>query len=122
MSDVDIHETEALIASDKVEGTAVYNAEHEKLGSIHNVMIDKRTGQVEYAVLTFGGLFGMGADFYPLPWDALTYDIDHGGYLVDIDKDSLKSAPHYSPAETPDFDRAYGQTIYTHYGIDYPLS
>ena len=60
-------ETESLIASNKVEGTAVYDEDGEKLGSIYNFMVDKVSGQVEYAVLQFGGVFGLGSDYYPLP-------------------------------------------------------
>jgi PRC-barrel domain len=66
-SDIATDETSRLIASNKVEGTAVYNAQQEKLGSIHNFMVDKISGRVEYAVLSFGGLFGLGTDFIRCP-------------------------------------------------------
>ena len=113
-------ETTRLIASNKVEGTAVYNTQGEKLGSIHNFMVDKRLGQVEYAVLSFGGLFGLGSDYYPLPWDVLTYDTDQGGYLVNLDKSVLEQAPRYTQANEPTFDRDYGREVYGYYGRDYP--
>ena len=113
-------ETTRLIASNKVEGTAVYNTQGEKLGSIHNFMVDKKSGQVEYAVLTFGGLFGMGGDYYPLPWQVLTYDTDKGGYLVNLDKSVLEKAPHYSGEDEPAFDRDYGSQVYRHYDLTYP--
>ena len=74
MTNVATDETSSLIASDKVEGTSVYNAKGEKLGSIYNFMVDKRSGEVEYAVLQFGGVLGLGSDYYPLPWDVLDYD------------------------------------------------
>jgi PRC-barrel domain len=111
-----------LIASDKVEGTKVVNREGEKLGSIHNLMVDKKTGQVQYAVLSFGGVLGIGTDHYPIPWKALTYDTDEDGYLVDIDKEMLKSGPHYGVSDEPAYDQAYGQSIYGHYGLNYPVS
>ena len=60
-------ETDRLIASDKVEGTAVYNRQGERLGSIYNFMVDKRSGQVEYAVMSFGGFLGIGDSYHPLP-------------------------------------------------------
>jgi hypothetical protein len=66
-------ETGGLIGSDKVEGTAVYDARGEKIGSIERVMIDKRSGQVAYAVLSFGGFLGIGSDYYPIPWASLKY-------------------------------------------------
>ncbi|MET4035797.1 hypothetical protein ABIB94_007498 [Bradyrhizobium sp. JR7.2] len=67
-------ETFSLIGSDKVEGTNVYGADGEKVGYIERVMIDKVGGKVSYAVLSFGGLLGIGDDHYPLPWQALKYD------------------------------------------------
>ena len=63
-----------VISSDKVEGSAVYNVNGDKLGSIDDLMIDKLSGQVRYAVLEFGGFLGMGTDRYPLPWSMLKYD------------------------------------------------
>jgi hypothetical protein len=67
-------ETGSLIGSDKVEGTAVYGANDTKIGSIERVMIDKMSGKVSYAVLSFGGFLGIGDDHYPLPWQSLKYD------------------------------------------------
>jgi sporulation protein YlmC with PRC-barrel domain len=67
-------ETAGLIGSDKVEGTAVYDAKGEHIGSIERVMIEKVSGQVAYAVLSFGGFLGIGSDYYPIPWQSLTYD------------------------------------------------
>ncbi len=88
-------ETATLIASNKVEGTAVYGADSEKIGRIENVMIDKFTGQVAYAVLSFGGWLGMGHDHYPLPWAMLKYNENLGGYIVNLTKDRLEAAPKY---------------------------
>lgn len=112
-------ETARLIASNKVEGTAVYNRNREKLGSIYNFMVDKESGQVEYAVLTFGGLFGLGGDYYPLPWDVLSYDTSQGGYVVDLDKETLEKAPRYSGSDMPRFDSDYGREVYDYYGVNY---
>ncbi|HYV87908.1 MAG TPA: PRC-barrel domain-containing protein [Candidatus Polarisedimenticolia bacterium] len=89
-------ETPSLIAADKVSGTAVHTPAGEKVGSIENVMIDKMSGQVEYAVLAFGGLLGMGKERRALPWDVLTYDTNQGAYVVNIDPDTLKGAPDYT--------------------------
>lgn len=119
-TDIATDETNRLIASNKVEGTAVYNQQNEKLGSIYNFMVDKRSGQVEYAVLSFGGLFGLGSDYYPLPWDVLTYDTDQGGYVVNLDKSVLEKAPRYSAGNEPTFDRDYGREVYGYYGVGYP--
>lgn len=112
-------ETTNLISSEKVEGTAVYNRDGEKLGSIKNFMVGKRNGRVEYAVMSFGGLFGMGERHHPLPWDVLDYDTDKGGYVVDIDKEQLKSGPSFERGQEPAFDRQYGESVYGHYGRTY---
>lgn len=110
-------ETAQLIGSDKVEGTAVYNLQGERLGSVHNFMVNKRSGQVAYVVMSFGGFLGIGDSYHPLPWTALTYDTDRGGYVVDLDRDTLDKAPSYAPSETPDWrDPAYGRRIDDYYG------
>jgi len=75
-------ETGELIASNKVEGTAVYNHQGERIGTLHHFMVGKRSGQVAYAVMSFGGLFGLGEKQYPLPWNELTYDTSRGGYVI----------------------------------------
>lgn len=110
-----------LIASDRVEGTAVYNRESERLGTIENFMVDKRSGQVEYAVMSFGGFLGIGHDHYPLPWKMLTYDTSQGGYVVDLAKDKLEGAPRYDRENVPDYNAAYGRSIYDYYGLGYPM-
>ena len=110
-------ETDRLIASDKVEGTAVYNRQGERLGSVYNFMVDKRSGRVEYAVMSFGGFLGIGGSYHPLPWKALTYDTSQGGYVVDLDKDRLRGAPSYAAGEDPAWgDPGYGRRIDEFYG------
>ncbi len=117
-TDIEIDETADLIASNKVEGTTVYDNDDERLGTITNFMVDKLTGQVEYAVLSFGGLFGLGSNHYPIPWDRLSYSEELGGYVVDIDKETLEGAPSYSADEQPRFDRAYSDEIHDYYDAD----
>jgi hypothetical protein len=77
-------ETVLLIGSDKVEGTAVYGADDRKIGTVQRVMIDKISGRVAYAVVSFGGFLGMGEDYYPMPWPNLKYDTALGGYRVGV--------------------------------------
>jgi hypothetical protein len=76
------HETDELIASNKVEGTAVYNRQGERVGTLHHFMVGKRSGQVAYAIMGFGGFMGLGEKHYPLPWNELTYDKTKGGYVI----------------------------------------
>ena len=119
--DIEHDENLQLIASDKVEGTAVFDRKGERLGAVHTLMIAKHSGQVEYAVLTFGGVLGMGAEFHPLPWESLTYDLMLRGYVVDIDKEMLQRGPSFAADEEPAFDRAYGEQVYGYYGLSYPI-
>ena len=106
-----------VISSDRVEGTKVYNTAGDKLGSIDYLVIDKRSGQVRYAALEFGGFLGMGSNRYPVPWGLLDYDIDRSGYVVPIDKAMLESAPQYKDDFRPEYDDDYGRTVYDYYGV-----
>ena len=113
-----INETARLISSDKVEGTAVYNRQDRKLGSVRNFMVDKVSGQVAYAIMSFGGFLGIGEKYHPLPWRVLTYDERLGGYVVDLDRDRLEGAPTYEPSYYPNWaDRSYGNRIDDYYGV-----
>lgn len=110
-------ETSTLIGSDKVEGTNVYGAGDEKVGSIERVMIDKMSGKVSYAVLAFGGFLGMGHDHYPVPWASLHYDTELGGYRTNISKDQLDAAPKYADESEWDWnDEKRGRKVHDHYG------
>lgn len=115
---INTDETRELIASNKVDGTAVYDFNGERLGTINNFMVDKRSGQAEYAVMQFGGFLGIGADYYPIPWSMLRYNVDQGGYVVDLDKDVLADAPRYADEE-PEYNTAYNQQVYSYYGVTY---
>lgn len=108
-------ETSEMISSREVQGTAVYGHGGEKLGSIESFMVNKASGQVEYAVLEFGGLFGIGSDHYPIPWNQLRYSPDEGGYLVDLDRDSLEKAPRYDGAGDDGFNTARSHEVDTYY-------
>lgn len=106
-----------LIGADKVSGTAVYNAAGDDLGSIHDVIIDKHSGQVAYAVMSFGGFLGIGEKYHPLPWSVLNYDLDKGGYVVHLTREQLEGAPQFGPEEPPHWDdRDYEKRVYDYYG------
>jgi len=107
-----------LIGSDKVEGTAVYGADDNKIGSIERVMIDKISGRVSYAVLGFGGFLGLGNDHYPLPWQSLKYDTRIGGYRTGVTADQLRGAPKYRKEGDWNWgDPARGRALDDYYGV-----
>lgn len=82
-----------LISSRRVEGTPVFGDGGRKLGAVHSVMIDKRSGKVAYAVVSFGGFLGIGSHVHPVPWDVLGYDVDLDGYVVNLTREQLEAAP-----------------------------
>jgi sporulation protein YlmC with PRC-barrel domain len=113
-------ETASLIASDKLEGTPVYGADGKRVGKIDRLMIDKISGKVAYAVMSFGGFLGIGADHYPIPWPLLKYNTDLGGYQVSFTEEQLKGAPKYADNEGWDWsDQARGRRVYEYWGTRY---
>ena len=104
-------ETSSLIASNRVEGTKVYGRDGDKIGTVHNFMVNKRTGQVAYVVISTGGFLGLGQAYHPLPWSAFTYDEEQGGYVVKLDKRMLDGSPSFRLDNAPVFDDAYGRRI-----------
>ena len=86
--DID-QETTALIAASKVQGTEVYNSAGESLGSIHDLMIDKVSGNVAYAIMSFGGFLGIGNSYHPLPWSLLQTTRAKG------DMSSISTSPNW---------------------------
>ncbi len=108
--------TGRLIAASKVNGTTVYNRAGDRLGSVYDVMLDKRSGKAEYAVMSFGGFLGMGERYHPLPWHVLTYSQDHGGYVVDLDRTKLEGAPSFADSELWG-DDTWGTRVNDYYGV-----
>ncbi|WP_439534754.1 PRC-barrel domain-containing protein [Polymorphobacter sp.] len=110
------HETGNLISADKVEGTAVYNAAGDKLGTVDSIMIDKVRGDVPFVVMSFGGFLGIGEKYHPLPWELLEYDTRLDGYRVDLDPSQLSEGPAYDRAELAGFDEVLGGDVDSYYG------
>lgn len=109
-------ETFNLIASDKVQGTNIYNTRGEDLGEVDELMIDKLSGKVAYAVVTFGGFLGMGKERRALPWGVLRYDTGLDGYVVDAEDDVLRNAPT-GVSESDYRNREWGARVYNHFGV-----
>jgi sporulation protein YlmC with PRC-barrel domain len=114
MSTVSGHTT--AIRSKKVVGTNVLDASGTKIGEVEDIVLDKLSGNVMFAVVGFGGVLGMGEKFHPVPWSTLSYDEDEGGYVVSITKEQLKSAPADSiSALTQDDGTAFRDRAYEYY-------
>jgi sporulation protein YlmC with PRC-barrel domain len=112
----DVRETQSLIASDKVEGTPVRRSDGEKIGTIERVMIEKRSGKVAYAVMSFGGFMGLGEEYYTLPWGVLKYNTELDAYELNLTEDQLRGAPRRS-AEGHDasYDREWEEHVHRYY-------
>ena len=93
------HPNHQLISSEDVEGTEVYDSAGKNIGEVDHLMIDKLSGRVAYAVISFGGFLGLGHSHYPVPWGALKYDTSLGGFRTSINQQQLKDAR--SSATTP---------------------
>jgi hypothetical protein len=93
-----------LITAGRVSGSDVFNQAKEKIGQIEDIAIDKRSGKVAYAILSFGGFLGMGDKHQPLPWSLLTYDSEQGGYVVSITEEFLALAPKLEASELSGWD------------------
>ena len=109
------HPNHNLISSTDVHGTNVYGAGDEKVGEIDHLMIEKQTGRCTYAVMSFGGLLGLGSSHYPVPWNALKYDTALGGYRTGITERQLRDAPEFSDNSWN--DRTWETKTHQHYSV-----
>ncbi len=108
-----------LITASRVTGTAVFNGDGERIGHVEDLSIDKLTGEVRYALLSFGGFLGLGERIHPLPWSVLTYDTVREGYSLPLDTAQLKAAPSYTKDELEGFgggDMLYREGLFSYYG------
>jgi sporulation protein YlmC with PRC-barrel domain len=83
----------AAIRAKKVIGTNVKNAAGEKIGQVEDVVLDKLSNNIMFAIVGFGGFLGVGEKYHPVPWSSLNYDESEGGYVVNFTKEQLKAAP-----------------------------
>jgi PRC-barrel domain len=104
-----------MISSQDVQGTEVYGPNNDAIGQIDHLMIDKSSGKVSYAVMSFGGFLGLGNSHYPLPWGALNYDRDLGGFRTNVTESQLKDAPTLS--ENSWTDRNWESRMHEYYGV-----
>jgi sporulation protein YlmC with PRC-barrel domain len=108
--------TTAIRAS-RVIGTDVFSADGKYVGEIEDVVLDKLSSNVMFAVVSFGGVLGMGERYNPIPWSTLTYDEKKDGYVLDATEEQLKKAPAHSMRELTASDAvAARNAAYKHFG------
>lgn len=83
----------SAIRAKKVLGTAIEDMSGKKIGKIEDIVLDKESNNIMFAVVGFDGFMGVGEKFHPLPWSLLDYDEDEEAYMVDITKEQLQAAP-----------------------------
>ena len=110
-----MHPNHQLISSEDVNGVDVFGPQGTKIGDIDHLMIDKMSGRVTYAVMSFGGFLGLGHSHYPIPWGALKYDTSLGGFVTGITEQQLKDAPAFSDDSWG--DRSWENRTYQHYNV-----
>lgn len=109
----------ALMGADTLIGDSVVNGLEEDLGDIKEIMLDMNTGQVAYAVLAFGGFLGMGEKLFAVPWQAMHLDTANKRFVLNVEKERLKTAPGFNPDAWPDMsDISWANQIHTFYGTD----
>lgn len=108
--------TRLLLQSNKADAMPVRSRDGDKLGTVHTLMVNKRTGQSIYAVLTIGGFLGMGRAYYPLPFSLLAFDPVNDGYVVTIDRRVLEGGPSWA-SNAPEFDQAYADRVSKYYDV-----
>jgi hypothetical protein len=109
----------ALMGADTLIGDSVVNGAEEDLGDIREIMLDMNTGQVAYAVLAFGGFLGMGEKLFAVPWQALHLDTANHRFVLNVEKERLKTAPGFNKDAWPDMsDISWANQIHTFYGTD----
>lgn len=110
----------ALILGSRVNDTPVFNTAGERIGHVDDLSIEKVSGKVVYAIMSFGGFLGIGERYHPLPWSLLDYDPERAGYVVQLDKAALKGAPYYERYELTELGGPshvdYGERIFSYYG------
>ncbi|SHI40323.1 PRC-barrel domain-containing protein [Wenxinia saemankumensis] len=106
----------SLVPSTAVDGTDVYSPNGDKVGHIDHLMIDKQSGNVAYAVMHFGGFLGMGEEEQTIPWRKLSYDTSRDGFVTDITKEQLDTAP--ARGDSGVADRDYEMRLHDYYGMN----
>lgn len=106
-----------IMASDTLEGDTVVNLTGETLGKIRDIMIDVPSGRVAYAVMSVGGVMGIGDKLFAVPWNALVLDADNHCFVLDVSKERLKDAPGFDKEHWPELaDARFATSVYEYYG------
>lgn len=108
-----------VIRAKKVLGTDVKDSSGDKIGQVEDIVLDKLSNNILFAVVGFGGVLGMGEKFHPVPWSVLDYDTEENAYTVRMSKDQLKAAPADTiESLTREDGIAFRDKTYEYYGAE----
>lgn len=111
--------TPRALSATSITGTNVTNLQNESLGEIEDLMIDLNTGRVSYAVLSFGGILGIGDKLFAVPLESFSVDADNENFVLNMDKDRLEDAPGFDKNDWPaTSDTGFRDRVYSYYEID----
>lgn len=109
----------SAIRAKKVIGTSVHDENHETIGKVEDVVLDKLSNNIMFAIVGIGGVLGLGEKYHPIPWAVLDYDEEHDAYVIPYDKDELKAAPADTMEElTRNDGMAYRDKSYAYYQVE----
>ena len=107
-----------LMAADTLQGDSVMNSQGEDLGDIKAIMLDVRQGRIAYAVLSFGGLMGIGDKLFAIPWNALTLNTEKKCFILNVSKEKLKDAPGFDKGHWPEMaDSRWASDVHGYYDV-----
>lgn len=106
----------ALMGAETLLGEDVYNHLEEDIGDIKEIMLDMSSGKIAYAVLSFGGMLGMGEKLFAIPWNALTLDTVNKRFILKIEKSRLEEAPGFNKDAWPNMaDQTWAKDVHAFY-------
>ena len=114
-----MHVHPRILSAGSIIGTRVINSEGEPLGNIKDLVVDLDDAQIAYAVLSFGGFVGLGDKLFAIPLEALSFDTQGKGVVLDVDREVLKNAPGFDKDKWPDaaqYEAGWLLEIYEYYG------
>ena len=117
MRNSQVAERPRVLSSSTLSGDPVRNVQGEDLGKIEDFMIDLESGRIAYAVLSFGGVLGIGDKLFAVPWKAMTVDTDRHCFVLNVPKERLKDAPGFDKDNWPDITNIeWGTQVNSFYG------
>ncbi|MDQ3392601.1 MAG: PRC-barrel domain-containing protein [Bacteroidota bacterium] len=106
-----------LLSTSSLSGTNITNRKGENLGDLKDIMLDLESGEVAYAVISFGGFLGIGDKLFAVPWESFTFDKVNEQIIMDVNKETLENAPGFDKDNWPSSpDRQFVESVHSHYG------